>query len=124
MINLSNPWLFPTPPTPTPFTQWGTNPPMTLVSTPNRPCPPPLIPHLPVFLITHLAREHHLQTHKPPPQNSPPPKRWKFKLQMSLSFQFHITLPKPLQPTRWKSKLKRSPPTLIIPVTPNYGLTK
>src|SRR6267154_1380439 len=98
--------------------------PTTLISMPNRPHPLPLIPHLPVFSITHLTREHHLQTHKVPLQNSPPSKRWKFKLQMSLSFRFHITLPKLLQPARWKLKLKRSPPTPIIPVTPNYGLMK
>src|SRR6267154_4331048 len=68
-MNISNPWSLPTPLTPTPFTPWTS--PTTLISMPNRLCPPPLIPYLLVFLITHLAREHHLQTHKVHLQNSP-----------------------------------------------------
>src|SRR6267154_2850639 len=98
--------------------------PTTLISTQNWPRPLPLIPHLSVFSITRLDREHHLQTHEAPLQNSPCSKKRKFKLRMSLSFQFHITHPKLPQPPKWKSRSKQSPPMPIILVMPNYEIMK
>jgi len=113
---LNNPWSYPTPPTPTPFTTWTTSPPSDL-AMPIREHSRPFmhVPHLPVLTVTRT---------RPPPQdpNSPPPKKWKFRLRMSLSFRCHLSLPRIPPPSKWRSKQPR--PTPIIPVDPHYDLMK
>src|SRR6266576_653519 len=85
---------------------------------------PLLIPqsiHLPVFSVSHTKVRCHHQTHIPT-SNSPPPKRWKFKLQMSLSFWVCLSLPKAFQ--KWKLRTKPPPLDPIIPVMPNFEIMK
>ncbi len=86
---------------------------------------PPLILwslHIPVFSVSHNVTRHHHQRPTTLTPTSPPPKRWKFKLQMSLLFQIHLSHPKGFP--RWMWNSKPPPPTLIILVMPNYDLMK
>jgi hypothetical protein len=121
-----NPWSFPTPPTPTPFSSNMSTANQQPTSTNT--FPPPIvperlrvIPHLPVFLITR-----HTDTPPSPTQEptltSRHPRKWRFKLQMSLTFRCHMSLPKVQSLSKWRSKQPR--PIPIIPVTPNYELMK
>ena len=97
---LPNPWLYPSPPTLTPY-------PMTpysiWISTPTiaMPSSPPLLKrailHLPVFSITcQLKMLQNQTTLKGPPQ------RWKFKTHISLSFQCCLLLPTVPPLSKWR----------------------
>jgi hypothetical protein len=118
-----NPWSFPTPPTLTPFPSntSAANLPRTLTNTSSMPERPRVIPHLPVFLITRPATAPPSPMQEPTP-TSRHPRKWRFKLQMSLTFRCHMSLPKILSPSKWLSKPPR--PVPIIPVMPNYELMK
>jgi hypothetical protein len=136
---LNNPWSYPTIPTPTPFNTWTmTTPPLMTHVTPTATYDPPTashhnplphiqiqIPHYLVFSITRHAREPPLPTPGNPPMNQRPPQRWKFKLNVTLSFRCHLSLLTLPSLTSWRWKAHRPPPpTPIIPVTPNYELMK
>src|SRR6266699_6900565 len=113
-----NPWSFLTPPTTNHFNMHQ----VSEVTSQTQWSMPPLIPrsiHLPVFSVSHTEVRHHHQTTN---LDSPPQKRWKFKLQMSLSFRVRLSLPRAFQ--KWKSRMKPPPLDPIIPVTPNYELMK
>ena len=97
MLNLSNPWSLPAPPTPEPFTtqtptpyntQTTVTPTNTIPSTPTTPRRTWRPTHRPVFWITHHARE-------PPHQTVNPdhPRKWSFRVRMSLSFRCRLSLP-------------------------------
>ena len=127
MLNLSNPWSLPAPPTPEPFTtqtptpyntQTTVTPTNTIPSTPTTPRRTWRPTHRPVFWITHHARE-------PPHQTVNPdhPRKWSFRVRMSLSFRCRLSLPS-ITPPKWKWRSKQSPPIPIIPVTPNYDIAK
>jgi hypothetical protein len=126
-------------PTPTPFTTWMmTTPPLMTCDTPMATHDPPMvnycsplpriqvqIPHHLVFSITRHAREPPLPTPENPPMNQRPPRRWKLKLHIALSFRCHLSLPTLPLLTSWRLRAHRPPPpTPIIPVTPNYELMK
>jgi hypothetical protein len=136
---LNNLWSYLTIPTPTPFNIWTiTTPPLMTCDTPMvthdpptashrnpLPCVQIQIPHHPVFSITHHAREPPLPTPGNPLMNQRPLQRWKFKLNVTLSFQCHLSLPTLPSLTSWRWKACRPPPPIpIIPVTPNYKLMK
>jgi hypothetical protein len=120
-----NPWSFPTPliPTPFPSNMSTANQPQTSTNTSPQIMPerPRVIPHLPVFLITRRATAPPSPMQEPTP-TSHHPRKWRFKLQMSLTFRCHMSLPKIPSPSKWMSKQPR--PVPIIPVTPNYELMK
>src|SRR6266699_6109104 len=113
-----NPWSFLTPPITNHFNMHQ----VSEVTSQTQWYTPSLIPrsiHLPVFSVSHTEVRRHHQTMN---SDSPPPKRWKFKLQMSLSFRVRLSLPKAFQ--KWKLRMKLPPLDPIILVTPNFKLMK
>jgi hypothetical protein len=91
MLHLNSPWSYPTILTPTPFNTWMTRTlPTTIHNMPMpahcRPIPHIQISHHLVFSITHQAVAPPLPTLRTPLPNQRPPRKWKLRVHIALSF--------------------------------------